>query len=234
MPTRPNANFPRDKSNATDAMDHTTEENMIMNATPRPTRRSRKCLKRGDFQPPRLPELRTDSPFQEVGKKRSTKGKEHKGPYSPPLSAFIVPEVKTIPLPPCPTETGKNILLCMCCMLPSVAEYQKRFVSPRPVINDITAIPTARIVSSKGKSVMELYPELGRRKAYGTAILAGDESARKALNDMEKHDDEEILRMLEEAEEEVIAEIEIDEELLGQRDWATDYDSVPLPSPYPE
>ncbi|KAN0135289.1 hypothetical protein V8E53_006854, partial [Lactarius tabidus] len=109
--------------------------------------RSRKCLKRGDFQPPRLPELRRDTPFQVVGKKRSTKGKERQGPYSPPLSAFIVPEVKTIPLPLCPMEKGKNVLFCMCCTLPSVAEYQKRFVSPRPVINDITAIPTARIVS---------------------------------------------------------------------------------------
>jgi hypothetical protein len=69
----------------------------------------------------------------------------------------------------------------MCCALPSVAEYQKHFVSPRPVINDVTALPTARIVSSKGKSVMDLYPELGLRKAYGTAILAGDESARAKL-----------------------------------------------------
>ncbi|KAN0137317.1 hypothetical protein V8E53_004762, partial [Lactarius tabidus] len=91
----------------------------------------------------------------------------------------------------------------------------------------------ARIVSSKGKSIMDLYPELGRCKAYGMAILAGDEAARKALNNMDKHDEDEIMRLLEEAEEEVIAEIEIDEELLGQRDWATDYDSIPLPSPYP-
>ncbi|KAN0136211.1 hypothetical protein V8E53_006071 [Lactarius tabidus] len=164
--------------------------------------RSRKCLKRGDFQPPRLPELRKETPFQEVGKKRSTKGKERQDPYSPPLSAFIVPEVKSIPLPACPVETGKNVLLCMCCPLPSMAEYQKHFVSPRPVINDVTAIPTAQIISSKGKSVMDLYPELGRRKAYGTAILAGDDSARITLNNMDKHDEDEIMRMLDEAEEE--------------------------------
>ncbi|KAN0141595.1 hypothetical protein V8E53_000057 [Lactarius tabidus] len=164
--------------------------------------RSRKCLKRGDFQPPRLPELSEEIPFQTVGKKRSTKGKERQERYSPPLSAFIVPEVKTIPLPNCPVEEGKNVLLCMCCALPSVAEYKKRFVSPHPIVNDVTAIPTARIVSSKGKSVLDLYPELGRRKAYGTAILAGDEEARTALRDMDKHDDEEIMRMLEEAEEE--------------------------------
>jgi hypothetical protein len=44
---------------------------------------------------------------------------------------------------------------------------------------------------------------------------------------MEKHDEEEIMRLLEEAEEEVIAEIEIDEELLDQRDGATTYDSIP-------
>ncbi|KAN0131770.1 hypothetical protein V8E53_010421 [Lactarius tabidus] len=73
--------------------------------------RSRKCLKRGDFQPPRLPEIRKETPFQIVGKKRSTKGKERAEPYSPPLSAFIVPEVKTIPLPSCPKEEGKNCLL---------------------------------------------------------------------------------------------------------------------------
>ncbi|KAN0139140.1 hypothetical protein V8E53_003029 [Lactarius tabidus] len=190
--------------------------------------RSRKCLKRGDFQPPRLPELKENSPFQVVGKKRSTKGKERQGPYSPPLSAFIVPEVKTIPLPDCPREKGKNVLLCMCCALPSVAEYQKRFVSPRPVINDTTAIPTARIVSSKGKSIMELYPELGRRKAYGTAILAGDESAREALNTMEKRDEDEIMQMLEEAEEEVIAEIKIDEELLAGTHTRPLFDDIPV------
>jgi hypothetical protein len=33
---------------------------------------------------------------------------------------------------------------------------------------------------------------------------------------MDKHDEDEIMRMLEEAEEEVIAEIEIDQELLEQ------------------
>ncbi|KAN0129433.1 hypothetical protein V8E53_012765 [Lactarius tabidus] len=75
--------------------------------------RSRKCLKRGDFQPPRLPELRKETPFQIMGKKRSTKGKERQEPYSPPLSAFIVPEVKSIPLPACPKEEGKNVLLCI-------------------------------------------------------------------------------------------------------------------------
>jgi hypothetical protein len=92
--------------------------------------RSHKCLKRGDFNPPRLPERSDNELFQTVGKKRTTKGKERAPPYSPPLGAFIVPEVKNIPLAQCPKETGKNVLLCMCCALPSVAEYRKRFVSP--------------------------------------------------------------------------------------------------------
>ncbi|KAN0142041.1 hypothetical protein V8E53_000503 [Lactarius tabidus] len=65
--------------------------------------RSRKCLKRGDFNPPRLPERNQSEPFQTVGKKRVTKGKERAAPYSPLPSAFIVPEVKNIPLPQCPT-----------------------------------------------------------------------------------------------------------------------------------
>ncbi|KAN0133603.1 hypothetical protein V8E53_008591 [Lactarius tabidus] len=117
--------------------------------------RSRKCLKRGDFNPPRLPDRGQDEPFQIVGKKRNTKGKQRAEPYSPPLSAFIVPEVKNIPLAQCPTEKDKNVLFCMCCPLPSVAEYQKRFVSPRPNVTDTTALPTARIISSKGKSIQE-------------------------------------------------------------------------------
>ncbi|KAN0136092.1 hypothetical protein V8E53_005952 [Lactarius tabidus] len=61
--------------------------------------RSRKCLKRGDFNPPRLPERNESEPFQVVGKKRNTKGKQRADPYSPPLSAFIVPEVKIFHLP---------------------------------------------------------------------------------------------------------------------------------------
>jgi hypothetical protein len=170
-----------------------------------------------------------------VGNKWSTKGKEHQDPYSPPLSVFIVSEVKTIPLPQCPTEEGKNVLLCMCCALPSMAEYQKCFVSPCSVIKDVTALPTAWIISSKGKSITELYSELGCRKAYSTAILAGDESARQQLQGMDKHDKEEIMKLLNEAEEEVIAEIKIEQELSGQcTEWAADYDTLPLPSPYPE
>jgi hypothetical protein len=140
--------------------------------------RSRNCLKRGDFAPPRLPELGKDSePFQIVGKKRSTKGKERQQPYSPRLSAFIVPEVKSIPLPPCPNEEGKNVLICMCCALPSVAEYKRRFVSPHPNYKDPGAIPTARIVSSKGKSILDLYSDLQTRKAYGTTTRQGSVGA---------------------------------------------------------
>jgi hypothetical protein len=144
-----------------------------------------------------------------VGKKHTTKGKERAPPYSPPLSVFIVPEVKNIPLAMCPTEKGKNVLLCMCCTLPSMTEYQKRFVSPRPNVTDTTALPTARIISSKGKSIVDLYTELGRRKAYGTAILTGDKDACSQLRAMDKHDDNEVMELLHEAEEEVIAEIEI-------------------------
>jgi hypothetical protein len=148
-----------------------------------------------------------------VGKKRSTKGKERAGPYSPPLEVFIVPEVKNIPLAQCPTEKGKNILLCMCCPLPSVAEYQKHFVSPRPNVTDTTALPTAHIVSLKGKSIVELYSEFGHRKAYGTTILAGDEDACTQLQAMDRHDDDEVMELLHEAEDEVIVEIEIDQAL---------------------
>ncbi|KAN0133886.1 hypothetical protein V8E53_008318, partial [Lactarius tabidus] len=199
--------------------------------------RSRKCLKRGDFNPPRLPERDQSEPFQIVGKKRNTKGKQRTDPYSPPLSAFIVPEVKNIPLPQCPTEKGKNVLLCMCCPLPSMAEYQKQFVSPRPNVTDTTALPTARIISSKGKSIVDLYSELGRRKAYGTAILAGDEDARTQLRAMDRHDDDEVLELLHEAEEEVIAEIEIDQALDAEargddfyllRQTVTPFDNVPV------
>ncbi|KAN0127277.1 hypothetical protein V8E53_014881 [Lactarius tabidus] len=137
----------------------------------------------------------------------------------------------------CPTEKGKNVLLCMCCALPSIAEYQKRFVSPRPNITDTTALPTARIVSSKGKSIVELYTELGKRKAYGTAILAGDEEACNLLNQMDTHDDNEVMDLLHEAEEEVIAEIEIDQAIDAEnrgddfyslRQSVTPFDNVPV------
>jgi hypothetical protein len=186
---------------------------------------SRKCLKRGDFNPLRLPEHNQSKPFQIVGKMQNTKGKQRAPPYSPPLDVFIVPEVKNILLPPCPTEKGKNILLCMCCALPSMAEYKKRFISPRPNVTDTTALPTARIVSSKGKSIVELYTELGKCKAYRTAILAGDEEVHKNLSQMDKHDDNEVMELLHEAEEEVIAEIEIDQ-AIDAENRGVDYYSV--------
>ncbi|KAN0131257.1 hypothetical protein V8E53_010961 [Lactarius tabidus] len=115
--------------------------------------RSCSCLKRGDFAPPRLPELNDNEQFQIVGSKRSTKGKKQMAPYSPRSSILIVPEVKHIPLPICPKEEGKNVLLCMCCPLPSIADYKRRFVSPHDNYTDPGALPTARIVSTKGKSL---------------------------------------------------------------------------------
>jgi hypothetical protein len=176
-------------------------------------------------------------PFRTVGSKRNTKGKQRAKPYSPPLSTFIVPEVKTIPLAQCPLEKGKNVLLCMCCPLPLVSEFQKHFISPRPNVNDTTALPTAQIVSSKGKSLVDLYSELERRKAYGTAILAGDDDARTKLQAMDRHDNDEVMELLQEAEEEVIAEIEIDEavdaeargdDFFSLRSTITPFDNIPV------
>jgi hypothetical protein len=141
---------------------------------------------------------------------------------------FIVPEVKNIPLPQCPIEKDKNVLLCMCCALPSMAEYQVRFVSPCPNVTDTTALPTACIISSKGKSIVDLYSELSRRKAYRTAILAGDEEARAQLQAMDKHDNDEVLQLLYEAEEEVIAEIEIDQ-AIDAENRGDDYFGLPIP-----
>jgi hypothetical protein len=165
-----------------------------------------------------------------MGKKQSTKGKERAPPYSPPASAFVIPEVKTIPLPMCPKE-GKNVLLCMCCTLLSMAEYQKRFISPRPNIQDTTALPTARIVLSKGKSVVDIYTELKNHKAYRTALLTGNEEACQLLADMDKHDNNEVMDMLHKAEEEVITEIKIDQAIGEQDYWRTDVGSSAHPVP---
>jgi hypothetical protein len=123
---------------------------------------------------------------------------------------FTVPESQTMPLPMCPTEIGKNVLLCMCCALPSVAEYRKRFVTPLPTVNDERSIPTARIISSKGQSMMGIYSELRTRKAYGTALLANNAEAAKAIRDSaDLHEEEEIHRLLNEAHEAVQEEIQL-------------------------
>jgi hypothetical protein len=137
--------------------------------------RSCNCLKRGDFAPPRLLELTNNEPFQIIGKKRATKGREHRPPYSLCLSAFIILEVKHIPLLLCPTEEGKNVLLCMCCALLSMAEYKCCFVSLHTNYKDPGALPTARIVLSKGKSVLDLYTDLQKCKAYRTALLTNNQ-----------------------------------------------------------
>jgi hypothetical protein len=196
--------------------------------------RSRNCLKRGDFAPPRLPEQTTEEPFQTVGKKRSTKGKERMGPYSLRSSIFVVPEVKHIPLPMCPKEEGKNVLLCMCCPLPSVAEYKRHFVSPHETYNDPGALPTARIVSSKGTSVMNMYTVLQKRKAYGTALLTKDDGA-EVTNISTLEDEEEIALMLQEAEREVMDEEEVEQEMRGQsREWGDAIEDGFLPPLNPE
>jgi hypothetical protein len=67
--------------------------------------------------------------------------------------------------------------------------------------------------------------------------LAGDETARKLLQQLNAHKDEEVLQLLHEAEEEVIAEIEIDQaldtEMQGDyfyslRQSITPFDNVPV------
>jgi hypothetical protein len=83
---------------------------------------------------------------------------------------------------------------------------------------------------------VDLYSELGKRKAYGAAILAGDEDARTQLRAMDRHDDDEVMELLHEAEEEVIAEIEIDQAIdagergdnfYSLRQTITPFDNVP-------
>ncbi|KAN0130579.1 hypothetical protein V8E53_011665 [Lactarius tabidus] len=191
--------------------------------------RSRSCLKQGNFAPPRLPEPHTDNePFQIVGRKRTTKGKERQPPYSPRLSSFLVPEVKHILLPACPTEEGKNVLLCMCCALPSVAEYKQCFVSPHISHKDPGSLPTARIVSSKGKSVLDIYSDLQKRKAYGMVLLANDQTTRNSIDMSDLHDEDEIAHMLQEAEREVLEQ----EMLAASREWGDAVDDGTLPSPF--
>ncbi|KAN0137679.1 hypothetical protein V8E53_004504 [Lactarius tabidus] len=179
--------------------------------------RSRACLKRGDFQPPRLPDTdkhvtRTDDFIPVTRQKRGGNRKQTRRTQptariddevledEPFRGHFTVPESQTIPLPMCPTEIGKNVLLCMCCALPSVAEYRKRFVTPLPTTNDDRNVPTARIISSKGQSIMGIYAELRTRKAYGTALLANNTEAANAIRDsVDLHEEEEIQRLLDEA-----------------------------------
>jgi hypothetical protein len=182
--------------------------------------RSCSCLKRGDFAPPRLPDTKDDKQYQIVGLKRTTKGKECMAPYSPRTSILVIPEVKHIPLPMCPKEEGKNVLLCMCCPLPSVAEYKHRFVSPHDTYKDLGALPTARLVSTKGKSVLDMYSVLQTHKAYGTTLLANDQEACNAINTADLHKEEEIAIMLQEAEHKVLDEEELEQEMRGQsREW---------------
>jgi hypothetical protein len=141
-------------------------------------------------------------------------------PYSPRSSILIVLEVKHIPLPMCPKEEGKNVLLCMCCPLPSVADSKQRFVSPHVNYKDPGALPTTRIISTKGKSVLDMYGVLQKRKAYGTALLANDQETCNSINTADLHDEEEISLMLQEAEREVLDEEEIEQEMRGQsREW---------------
>jgi hypothetical protein len=62
-------------------------------------------------------------------------------------------------------------------------------------------MPTVRIVSSKGQSMMGLYSELRTRKAYGTALLANNNEVADAIrNSADLHDEDEIKRLLDEAE----------------------------------
>ncbi|KAN0125333.1 hypothetical protein V8E53_015590 [Lactarius tabidus] len=210
--------------------------------------RSRSCLKRGDFQPPRLPDTdkhvtRTDN-FIPVSRRKQG-GKRNQNRKNQPTARiddedepfrghFTVPESQTIPLPMCPTEVGKNVLLCMCCTLPLVAEYRKRFVTPYTEVRDESTMPTAQIISSKGQSMMGLYSELRTRKAYGTALLANNNNIAEAIrNSADLHEEDEIKRLLDEADEEVQQEIEVEHELnMHSQEWGTHINDETLPSPH--
>ncbi|KAN0135120.1 hypothetical protein V8E53_007011, partial [Lactarius tabidus] len=208
--------------------------------------RSRSCLKRGDFQPPRLPDTNKHVTITPASRRTQGGARKQIRPKQPTARIddkdkvesfrghFTVPETQTIPLPMCPTEVGKNVLLCMCCALPSMAEYRSRFVSPYPKVRDEGAMPTARIVSSKGQSMMGLYSELHTRKAYGTALLANNNKIADAIrNSADLHEEDEIMGLLSEAEGEVQQEIDTERELRTQvQEWGTHENDGTLPSPY--
>jgi hypothetical protein len=83
-----------------------------------------------------------------------------------------------------------------------------------PEVRDEGTMPTAQIISSKGQSMMGLYSELRTRKAYGTALLANNNNIAEAIrNSADLHDEDEIKRLLDEANEEVRQEIDTDREL---------------------
>jgi hypothetical protein len=95
-------------------------------------------------------------------------------------------------------------------------------------------MPTARIVSSKGQSMMGLYSELHTRKAYGTALLANNNEVADAIrNSADLHEEEEIKGLLAEAEEEVRQEMDTECELRMQcQEWGTHENDGTLPSPH--
>ncbi|KAN0135529.1 hypothetical protein V8E53_006808 [Lactarius tabidus] len=95
-------------------------------------------------------------------------------------------------------------------------------------------MPTARIVSSKGQSMMGLYSELCTRKAYGTALLANNNNIAEAIQNLaDLHEEDEIKRLLDEADEEVQQEIDMECELRTQcQEWGTHDNDRTLPSPH--
>ncbi|KAN0138734.1 hypothetical protein V8E53_003722 [Lactarius tabidus] len=210
--------------------------------------RSRSCLKRGDFQPPRLPDtnkhVTTTDDFIAVPRHRQGGKRNYSRKHQPTARIddedecesfrghFTVPETQYIPLPMCPKEEGKNVLLCMCCALPSVTEYRWQFVTPYTNVRDESTMPTARIISSKGQSMMGLYSELRTRKVYRMALLANNNDIAEAIrNSADLHEEDEIKRLLDEADEEVRQEVDTERELSSQHmEWGTHEDDGTLPN----
>ncbi|KAN0139575.1 hypothetical protein V8E53_002604 [Lactarius tabidus] len=200
------------------------------------------CLKRGDFQLPCLLDLQgglqggvvyaNDNGFTPVKWKNTQKPRGRQRDYSPPLSAFIVLEVKSIPLDQCPNEPDKNILLCLCCLLPSIGEYKKRFVSVDLDLVGPSKALTAHIISSKGKLVMGLYQELHIRKGYGTALLTQDYAMTEICESLDIHEDKEIEHLLSDSKFKVGGEINNVDLEQDRVAWAEQEEDGTLPDPH--
>ncbi|KAN0130455.1 hypothetical protein V8E53_011718, partial [Lactarius tabidus] len=114
-----------------------------------------------------------------------------------------------------------------------MAEYKRCFISPHTNYKDPGALPTARFVSSKGKLVLDLYADLQKHKAYRTVLLANDQSVHESIDITSLHDEEEIVNLLNEAEQEVINKEQIEQEMLNSRgEWGDAIEDRTLLSPY--
>jgi hypothetical protein len=194
--------------------------------------RDKRCPRRGDFAPPRLPSaapVEARPPVEDADKVDAIPytcrtrpaqggGGKGKGKRSDTIARLVEEAGDEMPKEMC-RKTGNYNLLCFCCPMPSVEEYRELYVGD---VDD----PLPPLVLSLGKSLIDLHTEFATRKAVGEGAVAAGQSSHPDIF----HQDDELAGLITQSGARKVRDIHYGPSL-EKSDWVS---NIPDETPTPE